>query len=66
MLQIIMDTRSYDPGLYWDNASGLHGSDGLLRLSKTGSSDIASMWATYRANIEENIKEVNNWIADKE
>ena len=66
MLEIIMNTRSYDPGLYWDNASGLHGSDGLLRLSKTSSSDIASLWATYRDNVEENIKEVNNWIADKE
>ena len=66
MLQIIMDTRSYDPGLYWDNASGLHGSDGLLRLSKTGSSDIASMWARYKDTVDENVQEVNNWIADKE
>ncbi|MBR2621312.1 MAG: hypothetical protein IKC97_02945 [Clostridia bacterium] len=66
MLQIILDTRSYDPGLYWDNASGLHGNDGLLRLSKTGSSDIASKWATYSDTIEENVQEVNNWIADKE
>jgi len=66
MLEIIMETRSYDPGLYWDNASGLHDSSGLLRLSRTNSSDIASLWEIYEDRVEENIQEVNNWIADKE
>ena len=66
MLEIIFATRSYDPGLYWDGGSGLHGGDGLLRLSKKGTSDIASLWATYRGTVEENIQEINNWIADKE
>jgi hypothetical protein len=66
MLQIILNTRSYDPGLYWDNASGLHGGDGLLRLSKTGSSDIASLWAKYKETIDGNIDEVNAWIESKE
>jgi hypothetical protein len=66
MLQIILDTRSYDPGLYWDNASGLHGNDGLLRLSKTGSSDIASLCAKYKDTIDENVDEVNEWIDSKE
>jgi hypothetical protein len=66
MLEIIFATRSYDPGLYWDGGSGLHGGEGLLRLSKKGTSDIASLWATYKSKVEENIQEVNNWIADKE
>lgn len=66
MLEIIFATRSYDPGLYWDGGSGLHGGEGLLRLSMKGTSDIASLWATYKDKVEENIQEVNNWIADKE
>lgn len=66
MLQIILDTRSYDPGLYWDNNSGLHGNDGLLRLSKTGSSDIASLWAKYKDTIDGNVDDVNEWIDSKE
>ena len=66
MLKIIFSTRSYDPGLYWDRASGLHGNDGLLRLSATKSSDIASLWAKYEGKITENFDEVNDWIADKE
>lgn len=66
MLEIILNTRSYDPGLYWDNASGLHGNEGLLRLSKTGSSDIASLWAKYKDVIDENVAEVNDWIDSKE
>ena len=66
MLQIILDTRSYDPGLYWDNNSGLHGNDGLLRLSKTGSSDIASLWGKYKDVISGNVDDVNEWIDSKE
>ena len=66
MLKIIFNTRSYDPGLYWDLASGLHGNEGLLRLSATNSSDIASLWAKYSGKLEENFNEVNDWIADKE
>ena len=66
MLKIIFSTRSYDPGLYWDRASGLHGNDGLLRLSATKSSDIASLWAKHEGKITENFDEVNDWIADKE
>lgn len=66
MLEIILNTRSYDPGLYWDNASGLHGNEGLLRLSKTGSSDIASLWAKYKEVINDNVDDVNAWIDSKE
>ncbi len=66
MLKIIFNTRSYDPGLYWDRASGLHGTDGLLRLSATNSSDIASLWAKFESKVADNFDEVNDWIVDKE
>jgi len=66
MLQIIFATRSYDPGQYWDSTSGLHGGSGLLRLSETGNSDIASIWAKHETKVQEAIDRVNNWIADKE
>jgi hypothetical protein len=61
MLQIIFETRSYDPGLYWDS-SGLHGENGLLRLSAKGTSDIAGMWAGFRETVEANIASVNAWV----
>lgn len=66
MLKIIFSTRSYDPGQYWDSTSGLHGGSGLLRLSETGNSDIASIWAKHESKVQESIDRVNNWIADKE
>ena len=62
MLEIIFATRSYDPGLYWDNASGLHGGEGLLRLSLKGTSDIAGMWAGFRDTIEQNMEDINEWV----
>lgn len=66
MLKIIFDTRSYDPGLYWDGGSGLQGDDGLLRLSAKHSSDIAGIWASFKDRVDTNIQKVNDWIADKE
>lgn len=66
MLKIIFSTRSYDPGLYWDRASGLHGNDGLLRLSATNGSDIVSLWKKFEDKVAENFEQVNDWIADKE
>ena len=65
MLEIIFATRSYDPGLYWDNASGLHGGEGLLRLTAKGTSDIAGMWAGFRDTIEKNMDDMyseNTWF----
>jgi hypothetical protein len=66
MLKIIFNTRSYDPGLYWDGGSGLHGSDGLLGLSQQKTSDIAHLWGTYKDKVGENIKKINMWITNKE
>ncbi len=66
MLKIIFDTRSYDPGLYWDGGSGLQGDEGLLRLSAKHSSDVAGIWAKFKDRVENNIQKVNDWISDKE
>ena len=66
MLKIIFDTRSYDPGLYWDGGSGLQGDDGLLRLSAKHSSDISGIWAQFKDRVEANIQKVNDWITDRE
>ena len=66
MLKIIFATRSYDPGQYWDSTSALHGGSGLLRLSQSGNSDIASVWARHSDMVKEAIDRVNAWIADKE
>ncbi len=69
MLEVIFDARSYDPGQYYDSgstASGLHGNDGLLRLTTKGTSDIAGMWAGFEQSVMENMREVNNWIAGNE
>jgi hypothetical protein len=66
MLKIIFDTRSYDPGQYWDSTSGFHGGDGLLRLSASGSSDIAHTWGELKDSVYENIDQVNNWISGLE
>ena len=69
MLELIFDSRSYDPGQYYDtgtSASGLHGDDGLLRLAHKGSADIAGMWAGFKPLVEANIEQVNNWVAGNE
>ena len=69
MLEVVFGARSYDPGQYYDsgsNASGLHGNDGLLRLTTKGTYDIAGMWAGFRGVVEANMQEVNNWIAGNE
>ena len=69
MLKVIFDARSYDPGQYYDsgsNPSGLHGDEGLLRLTSKGNADIAGKWAQFGGAAEENMREVNNWIAGNE
>ena len=69
MLQVIFQTRSYDPGQYYDTgsySSGLHGGEGLLRLSGTGNADIAGMWAKYEDTVKLNMQKVNNWISGNE
>jgi hypothetical protein len=69
MLEIIFKTRSFDPGQYYDGgstASGLHSDGGFLRLSSRGTADIAGIWEKYRETVEENMDNVNDWIAGNE
>lgn len=54
MLQIIFDTRAYDPGILWDD-TGFAGA--VLRLSATGGSDIASLWGGYEEAIKTRFEE---------
>lgn len=62
MLEIVFRTRSFDPGQYWDDVSGLHGGDGFLRLSKKGTSDIAGIWAKYKTPVTTQINKINDMI----
>ncbi len=69
MLEIIFNTRSFDPGQYYDGgstASGLHSDGGFLRLSGRGTADIAGIWAKYEGTVKENMDKVNSWIAGNE
>ena len=69
MLELIFDSRSYDPGQYYDtgtSASGLQGDDGLLRLAHKGTADIAGMWAGFKPLVDANIEQVNKWVAGNE
>ena len=59
MLQIIFDTRSFDPGLIWDSTPF---AGKILRLSATGSSDIASLWAGYKNAIDDSVADLNEKI----
>ena len=54
MLQVIFDTRSFDPGILWDD-TGFAGA--VLRLSATGGSDIASLWGRYEKAIQTRFEE---------
>ena len=59
-LEIIFATRVYDPGQYWDEASGFP--DKMLRHTATHNSNIASLWETNRSATEEQMKEINEFI----
>ena len=62
MLQIVFDTRSYDPGQYWTTTSGLHGTNAIMALTDMKSTAIASLWESYRNAVEKDVTEVNEWI----
>ncbi len=62
-LQIIFETRSYDPGQYWDDPSGLQ--DQLLRLCNKGTSDIQSLITSYISQTYEEIEKVNEFVEKK-
>lgn len=62
-LQIIFETRSFDPGQYWDRPEGLQ--DKLLRLCNSGNSDIQSLIAENIGQTEEEIRKVNAFVEKK-
>ena len=62
MLEIIFQTRSFDPGQYWDLGSGLHGGDGYLRLAATKNTNIASIWAKWEKAVNANFEKINEFI----
>lgn len=58
--EIIFETRSYDPGQYWDLAGGFQNK--LLRNTATHTSNVSSVWEQNRSATEEQIKLVNEFI----
>jgi hypothetical protein len=66
MLKLIFETRIYDPGQYWDTTTGLQHGQGLLRLTATESSDIASIWGKFELAVEQCVKDINKMISDME
>ncbi|MBE6620626.1 MAG: hypothetical protein E7625_04610 [Ruminococcaceae bacterium] len=66
MLEIIFNTRLYDPGQYWDTVTGLQHSEGLLRLTSRGTADIASVWGQYDDKIIDCVKIINGMVQDLE
>jgi hypothetical protein len=62
-LQIIFETRSYDPGQFWDDPTGLQ--DNLLRLCNKGGSDIQSLVASFIDQTYEEIAKVNAFVDKK-
>ena len=62
MLQIVFDTRSYDPGQYWVSDSNLHSGSSFMGLTKTQSTAVASTWASYKNAVEKAVQKVNDWI----
>lgn len=64
MLEIIFQTRSFDPGQYWDLGSGLHGGDGYLRLAATKNTNIASIWAKWEKAVNANFEKINGFVDD--
>jgi hypothetical protein len=66
MLQLIFQTRIYDPGQYWDTTTGLQHAQGLLRLTARESSDIMSVWKTFEGKVEQCVKDINKMISNME
>jgi predicted small lipoprotein YifL len=66
MLEIIFNTRLYDPGQYWDTVTGLQHSEGLLRLTSTGNADIASVWGRFESKVRDCVDTINAMVQDLE
>ena len=59
-VEIVLDTRTYDPGQYWDSEYNLQGT--IFHLSETGNSNIASIWNSWESATMEQITKVNDFI----
>lgn len=61
MLQLVFETRTYDPGLIFDLAGFARY---IMHYTQYGTSDFASAYAEYEGKIDERLKELNNYIAE--
>ncbi len=68
MLQIILKTRSYDPGQFWGRSSGLFSTaTGVIATALTSGADtISSSWATSGDAFKESLREINDIIDSRE
>jgi hypothetical protein len=61
MLELVFQTRSFDPGQYWLN-SEMHGSNSFLTLVEDKTKSISSMWAKMETKVNKAIEEFNEKI----
>lgn len=59
-VELVFDTRTYDPGQYWDSEFNLHGD--LFHLSKSLNSNIAGIWASWEQTTMKQIDKMNDFI----
>ena len=65
MLELIFQTRMFDPGQYWDHGAdmtGIHGDQGYLRMAGTGNNNVASVYARFEKAIEFSFNQINEYI----
>jgi hypothetical protein len=61
MLEVIFQTRSFDPGQYW-LTSELHGGSGFLTIFEQNKTNIASLWASLTSMTEKGVDKFNEKI----
>jgi hypothetical protein len=61
MLELVFQTRSFDPGQYWLN-SEMHGGQSFLTLVEDKTKSISSMWAKMETKVNKAIEEFNEKI----
>ena len=59
-VEIVFDTRTYDPGQYWDDEYALQGT--IFHLSKSGNSNIAGIWSSWERTTMGQIDKMNDFI----
>jgi hypothetical protein len=61
MLELIFQTRAFDPGIYWLEQA-MHASNSFLTLVENNTKNIASMWAGMEGRVAIAIEEFNEKI----